>query len=68
MLAGGDSRLAVAGWGRDPASGAPLAGRLGDTRTKTPYVAPSPRIGEVLDAVAPAVPLPSPPKRTMNRP
>jgi hypothetical protein len=39
MLAGCDSLLAIAEWGRDPHGGAPLAQRLGFTRTRTPCVA-----------------------------
>lgn len=52
MLAGCDSLLAIADWGRDPAGGAPLAARLGFTRAKTPCVATLHRVFRRLDAAA----------------
>jgi hypothetical protein len=51
MLAGGDGLLTIPESGRDSAGGAPLVGRLGVTRTKTPGVAPPPRVCKVLEAV-----------------
>ncbi len=51
MLAGCDGLLAIPEWGRDSAGGAPLAGRLGGTRTKTPGVATLHRVCKVLEAV-----------------
>jgi hypothetical protein len=52
MLAGCDSLLAIAEWGRDPHAGAPLAGRLGFTRARTPCVATLHRVFKRLDVVA----------------
>ena len=50
MLAGCDSLLAIAEWGRDPRAGAPLAARLGFTRARTPCVATLHRVFKRLDA------------------
>src|SRR3954447_8813372 len=52
MLAGCDSLLAIAEWGRDPHAGAPLAQRLGFTRAQTPCVATRPRVFTRLDVAA----------------
>lgn len=52
MVAGCDSLLAIAEWGRDPAGGAPLASRLGFTRAKTPCVATLHRVFRQIDVVA----------------
>lgn len=52
MLAGCDSLLAIAEWGRDPTGGAPRAARLGVTRAKTPCVATLHRVFKALDAAA----------------
>jgi DDE_Tnp_1-associated len=52
MLAGCDSLLAIAEWGRDSAGGAPLAGRLGFTRAKTPCVATLHRVFRRIDVTA----------------
>lgn len=52
MLAGCDSLLAIAEWGRDPAGGAPLAGRLGFTRSRTPCVATLHRVFRRIDVAA----------------
>lgn len=52
MLAGCDSLLAIAEWGRDPHAGAPLARRLGFTRERTPCVATLHRVFKRLDAAA----------------
>lgn len=52
MLAGCDSLLAIAEWGRDPRAGAPLAHRLGFTRERTPCVATLHRVFRRLDVVA----------------
>jgi hypothetical protein len=52
MLAGCDSLLAIAEWGRDPAGGAPLASRLGFTRAKTPCVATRHRVFRRIDVMA----------------
>jgi hypothetical protein len=52
MLAGCDSLLAIAEWGRDPHAGAPLARRLGFTRERTPCVATLHRVFRRLDVVA----------------
>ena len=52
MLAGCDSLLAIAEWGRDPAGGAPLAARLGFTRARTPCVATLHRVFRRIDAAA----------------
>jgi hypothetical protein len=49
MLAGCDSLLAIAEWGRDPHAGAPLARRLGFTRERTPCVATLHRVFRRLD-------------------
>ena len=49
MLAGCDSLLAIAEWGRDPHAGAPLAQRLGFTRERTPCVATLHRVFKRLD-------------------
>jgi hypothetical protein len=52
MLAGCDSLLAIAEWGRDPQAGAPLAHRLGFTRERTPCVATLHRVFRRMDVVA----------------
>jgi DDE_Tnp_1-associated len=52
MLAGCDSLLAIAEWGRDPHGGAPLARQLGFTRDRTPCVATLHRVFKRLDASA----------------
>lgn len=52
MLAGCDSLLAIAEWGRDPRAGAPLAQRLGFTRARTPCVATLHRVFRRLDVAA----------------
>lgn len=52
MLAGCDSLLAIAEWGRDPHAGAPLARRLGFTRDRTPCVATLHRVFKRLDGAA----------------
>jgi DDE_Tnp_1-associated len=52
MLAGCDSLLAIAEWGRDPHAGAPLAQRLGFTRARTPCVATLHRVFRRLDVSA----------------
>src|SRR5436190_6585745 len=52
MLAGCDSLLAIAEWGRDPYAGAPLAQRLGFTRAQTPSVATLHRVFRRLDGAA----------------
>jgi hypothetical protein len=52
MLAGGDSLLAIAEWGRDPHAGAPLAQRLGFPRAQTPWVATRHRVFRRLDVAA----------------
>ena len=52
MLAGCDSLLAIAEWGRDPAGGASLAHRLGFTRAKTPCVATLHRVFRRIDVAA----------------
>ncbi len=52
MLAGCDSLLAIAQWGRDPHAGAPLAQRLGFTRSQTPCVATLHRVFRRLDVAA----------------
>jgi hypothetical protein len=52
MLAGCDSLLAIAEWGRDPHAGAPLAARLGFTRERTPCVATLHRVFKRLDVAA----------------
>src|SRR3954470_7570643 len=52
MLAGCDSLLAMAEWGRDPQAGAPLARRLGFTRDRTPCVATLHRVFRRLDVAA----------------
>lgn len=52
MLAGCDSLLAIAEWGRDPHAGAPLAQRLGFTRQRTPCVATLHRVFRRLDVAA----------------
>ncbi len=52
MLAGCDSLLAIAEWGRDPAGGAPLGARLGFTRAKTPCVATLHRVFRRIDVAA----------------
>lgn len=52
MLAGCDSLLAIAEWGRDPHAGGPLAQRLGFTRTQTPCVATLHRVFRRLDVAA----------------
>lgn len=52
MLAGCDSLLAIAEWGRDPHAGAPLAARLGFTRHRTPCVATLHRVFKRLDVAA----------------
>lgn len=52
MLAGCDSLLAIAEWGRDPAGGAPLAARLGFNRARTPCVATLHRVFRRLDVAA----------------
>lgn len=49
MLAGCDSLLAIAEWGRDPRAGAPLAERLGFTRARAPCVATRHRVFRRLD-------------------
>ena len=49
MLAGCDSLLAIAEWGRDPHAGAPLAQRLGFTRERTPCVATLHRVFRRVD-------------------
>lgn len=52
MLAGCDSLLAIAEWGRDPHAGAALAQRLGFTRERTPCVATLHRVFRRLDVAA----------------
>lgn len=52
MLAGCDSLLAIAEWGRDPQAGAPLAQRLGFTRERTPCVATRHRVFRRVDVAA----------------
>lgn len=52
MLAGCDSLLAIAEWGRDPHAGASLAQRLGFTRARTPCVATLHRVFRRLDVAA----------------
>ncbi len=52
MLAGCDSLLAIAEWGRDPRAGAPLAARLGFTRERTPCVATLHRVFRRLEVAA----------------
>lgn len=52
MLAGCDSLLAIAEWGRDPYAGAPLAQRLGFTRAQTPCVATLHRVFRRLEVAA----------------
>jgi hypothetical protein len=52
MLAGCDSLLAIAEWGRDPHAGAPLAQRLGFTQERTPCVATLHRVFKRLDVAA----------------
>jgi|1185.fasta_scaffold81988_1 DDE_Tnp_1-associated len=52
MLAGCDSLLAIAEWGRDPHAGAPLAQRLGFTRQQTPCVATLHRVFRRVDVAA----------------
>lgn len=52
MLAGCDSLLAIAEWGRDPHAGAPLAERLGFTRKRSPCVATLHRVFRRLDVPA----------------
>jgi hypothetical protein len=52
MLAGCDSLLAIAEWGRDPHGGAPLAARLGFTRARTPCVATLHRVFRAIDVAA----------------
>jgi len=52
MLAGCDSLLAIAEWGRDPHGGAALAQRLGFTRARTPCVATLHRVFRRLDVTA----------------
>jgi DDE_Tnp_1-associated len=52
MLAGCDSLLAIAEWGRDPAGGAPLASRLGFTRARTPCVATLHRVFRRIEVTA----------------
>lgn len=52
MLAGCDSLLAIAEWGRDPHAGAPLAQRLGFTRERTPCVATLHRVFRRVDVAA----------------
>ena len=52
MLAGCDSLLAIAEWGRDAHGGAPLAARLGFTRAQTPCVATLHRVFRALDVAA----------------
>ncbi len=52
MLAGCDSLLAIAEWGRDPHAGAPLAQRLGFTHERTPCVATLHRVFKRLDVAA----------------
>ncbi|MDP9370557.1 MAG: transposase family protein, partial [Chloroflexota bacterium] len=52
MLAGCDSLLAIAEWGRDPAGGARLAEHLGLTRATTPCVATLHRVFKAIDVAA----------------
>lgn len=52
MLAGCDSLLAIAEWGRDPHARAPLAQRLGFTRERTPCVATLHRVFRRVDVAA----------------
>ena len=52
MLAGCDSLLAIAEWGRDPNAGAPLARRLGFTHERTPCVATLHRVFKRMDVAA----------------
>jgi DDE family transposase len=52
MLAGCDSLLAIAEWGRDVHGGAPLAQRLGFTRARTPCVATLHRVFRRLEVTA----------------
>ena len=52
MLAGCDSLLAIAEWGRDPHAGAPVAQRLGFTRERTPCVATLHRVFRRVDVAA----------------
>lgn len=52
MLAGCDSLLAIAEWGRDPYAGASMAQRLGFTRERTPCVATLHRVFRRVDVTA----------------
>lgn len=52
MVAGCDSLLSIAEWGRAPRAGAPMARRLGFTRERTPCVATLHRVFKRLDAAA----------------
>ena len=52
MLAGCDSLLAIAAWGRDPHAGAPVAQRLGFTRERTLCVATLHRVFRRVDGAA----------------